>query len=89
MVFATWKEGRRGLAFALGMAAITAVFCFFSSGDHILVSRDVYGGTFRLAHRLLPRFGFQVDFIDTTEVDCIRLETRALKYLPQKYETIT
>lgn len=76
------EGGKYGFAFASGMAAITAVFCLFSSGDHILVSRDVYGGTFRLAHRLLPRFGFQVDFIDTTENDriekAIRPETRAL-----------
>jgi cystathionine beta-lyase len=75
------EGGKYGFAFASGMAAISAAFLLFSAGDHILVSRDVYGGTFRLAHRLLPRFGFHIDFVDTTDLNqvksAIRPETRA------------
>lgn len=76
------EGGACGFAFSSGMAAITAVFCLFAAGDHILIARDVYGGTFRLAYRLLPRFGFKVEFIDTADLnkirDSIRPETRAL-----------
>jgi cystathionine beta-lyase len=66
------EGGNFGFAFASGMAAISASLLLFSAGDHVLVSRDVYGGTFRLANRLLPRFGFEIDFIDTTDVDKIK-----------------
>ncbi len=76
------EGGKHGFAFASGMAAISAAFLLFSAGDHILVSRDVYGGTFRLANRLLPRFGFDIDFVDTTDLNqikgAIRPETRAI-----------
>jgi len=79
---ATLEGGRYGFAFASGMAAIAAAFLQFGSGDHVIVSRDVYGGTFGLAHRLLPRFGIQVDFVDTTDpdsiLDKIGTKTRAL-----------
>jgi len=79
---ATLEGGKYGFAFASGMAAISAAFLLFSAGDHILVSRDVYGGTFRLAHRLLPRFGFDIDFVDTTDLNqvksLIRPQTRAI-----------
>lgn len=71
-----------GFAFSSGMAAIATTLLLFSSGDHILVSRDVYGGTFRLVKRLLPRFGFAIDFIDTTDLTkieaAIRPNTRAI-----------
>ncbi|MEQ8200293.1 MAG: PLP-dependent aspartate aminotransferase family protein [Syntrophomonadaceae bacterium] len=69
---AALEGGRHGFAFASGMAAIAAAFMQFGNGDHVIVSRDVYGGTFGLAHRLLPRYGIQVDFADTTDPDAIR-----------------
>ena len=79
---ATLEGGKYGFAFASGMAAISAAFLLFSAGDHILVSRDVYGGTFRLADRLLPRYGFDIDFVDTTDLNqvksLIRPQTRAI-----------
>jgi cystathionine beta-lyase len=79
---AVLEGGRFGYAFASGMAAITAAFFLFSAGDHILVARDIYGGTFRLVHRLLPRFGFQIELVDTGDLasvrKAIRPETRGL-----------
>lgn len=79
---AALEGGRYGFGFASGMAAIAASFLMFGSGDHVLVSRDVYGGTFGLAHRLLPRYGIQVDFVDTTDLgttaDRIKANTRAI-----------
>ncbi len=69
---ATLEGGQYGFAFASGMAAISAAFLLFSAGDHILISRDVYGGTFGLACRLLPRYGLEIEFTDTTEPEHIR-----------------
>lgn len=79
---ATLEGGKYGFAFASGMAAISAAFLLFSAGDHILVSRDVYGGTFGLAHHLLPRYGLEIDFVDTINpgqvASAIKSNTRAL-----------
>ncbi|NLU48980.1 MAG: PLP-dependent transferase [Syntrophomonadaceae bacterium] len=76
------EGGKYGFAFGSGMAAIAAAFFIFSAGDHILVAQDIYGGTFRFVHRLLPRFGFKVEFVDTSDINniknAIRPETRAL-----------
>ncbi|MGD0153897.1 MAG: PLP-dependent aspartate aminotransferase family protein [Thermacetogeniaceae bacterium] len=79
---AVLEGGEYGFAFASGMAAIMAAFCLFSAGDHILVARDIYGGTFRLVTKLLPRFGFQIELVDTIDLEnvrrAIRPETRGL-----------
>ena len=54
-------------AFSSGMGAISAtVLAFVSSGDRILSARHIYGDTFRLFQRLLPRFGITVDYVDAT-----------------------
>ncbi|QKG84983.1 aminotransferase class I/II-fold pyridoxal phosphate-dependent enzyme [Kroppenstedtia pulmonis] len=63
------EEGRRGFAFASGMAAISTVFLLFSSGDHLVVSRDLYGGTYRVLTKVLSRLGISATFVDTTDLD--------------------
>ncbi len=60
--------GARGLAFGSGMAAITAVVQLFSSGDHLILTDDVYGGTFRVMTKVFNRFGIEVSFVDTTKL---------------------
>ncbi len=76
------EGGTRGFAFASGMAAISTVFLLFSKGDHLVVSEDLYGGTFRVLTEVLPRLGIQATFVDTTDLDqvraAIRSQTRAL-----------
>ena len=65
------EGGSRGLAFASGMAAISSAFMLLSSGDHIVVTEDVYGGTYRFVTEVLPKFGIDhtfVDFANTEEV---------------------
>lgn len=49
------ENGARGLAFASGMAAISSAFMLLSAGDHVLVSEDVYGGTYRFVTRPLKK----------------------------------
>ncbi|WP_313351800.1 PLP-dependent transferase, partial [Exiguobacterium sp.] len=50
-LIADLEGGARGFAFGSGMAAIHAVFHLLESGDHIVMTDDVYGGTFRLMQR--------------------------------------
>ncbi|MGG1616350.1 bifunctional cystathionine gamma-lyase/homocysteine desulfhydrase [Paenibacillus sp. NRS-1782] len=76
------EEGKRGFAFGSGMAAIHAVFSLFNAGDHILLTDDVYGGTYRIVSKVLNRIGIEATFVDTTNLEAIsqaiRPNTKAL-----------
>lgn len=63
------EEGTRGFAFGSGMAAIHAVLTLFNSGDHIIVTDDVYGGTYRIVTKILNRLGIETTFVDTTDLN--------------------
>lgn len=79
---ASLEEGKYGLAFASGMGAETTIMYLFSPGDHIVVSNDVYGGTYRLFERVLAPYGLQFSYIDMTDpqavADHMRAATRAV-----------
>jgi cystathionine beta-lyase/cystathionine gamma-synthase len=66
---ASLDNGRYGLAFASGMAAEDTLLHLFESGDHVVACDDVYGGTFRLFHRVLERFGLRFTFVDATRIE--------------------
>jgi cystathionine gamma-lyase / homocysteine desulfhydrase len=66
------EDGKRGFAFGSGMAAITAVMMLFNSGDHIVLTDDVYGGTYRVMNKVLNRIGIESTFVDTTDLDAIK-----------------
>ncbi|WP_110926962.1 bifunctional cystathionine gamma-lyase/homocysteine desulfhydrase [Bacillus massiliglaciei] len=76
------EGGTAGFAFASGMAAMTAVAMLFKQGDHILMTDDVYGGSFRLMTKVLNRFGLTVTFVDTSDLaklqQAIQPDTKAL-----------
>ncbi|MEI5905751.1 bifunctional cystathionine gamma-lyase/homocysteine desulfhydrase [Bacillus spongiae] len=63
------EGGERGFAFGSGMAAITAVMMLFNSGDHIVFTDDVYGGTFRVVTKVLNRFGIEATFVDSSNLE--------------------
>lgn len=63
------ENGDRGFAFASGMAAISSAFMLLEAGDHVLVSKDVYGGTFRIITQVLTQFNIDHTFIDMTDLD--------------------
>jgi len=65
------EGGRRGFAFASGVAAITSVLLTFSKGDHILVCKDIYGGTYRACTTVLNDHGIETTFVDTQNLDDI------------------
>lgn len=62
------EGGVAGFAFASGMAATTSIMMLFSKGDHVILTDDVYGGTYRVITKVLNRFGVEATFIDTSDV---------------------
>ena len=63
------EGGERGLAFASGMAAISSAFMLLSSGDHVLISQDVYGGTYRFVTEVLDKFQITHTFVNMTDLN--------------------
>lgn len=66
------EGGAAGFAFASGMAAISSVFMLLSSGDHVIATEDVYGGTYRLLTTILNRMGIETTFVDMTDLDQVK-----------------
>ena len=79
---AALENGNHGIAFGSGMAAVDATFRLLKPCDHVIISHNVYGGTYRLAKQVLEDFRLQFDFIDTTNIklveQTIRQETRMI-----------
>lgn len=61
--------GDAGFACSSGMAALQTVFMMFAQGDHLIVSLDLYGGTYRLLERILTKFGVTASYVDTNDLD--------------------
>lgn len=67
-LIADLEHGNFGFAFASGMAATTAVLSLFKSGDRIIISSNVYGGTFRVLDKIFSNFGITYEIADTTDL---------------------
>lgn len=64
--------GHKGFAFASGLAAIDAVLRLFQRGDRIVVTEDLYGGTFRLFEKVFRPFGIEAVYVDTSDLPAVR-----------------
>ncbi len=71
-LIAELEKGKEGFAFASGMAAITAVLSLFKSGDRIIISSNVYGGTFRVLDKVFNQFGITYTIADTSDIDALK-----------------
>ena len=69
---ASLEDGYDAVAFSSGMAATTALFQGLNQGDHVIISRNVYGGTYRMTTQVLSNHGLQFDFVDTTDIQNIK-----------------
>lgn len=79
---ASLEGGTHALAFASGMAATHCAAMLLESGDHILAGSDIYGGTYRLLHKITNRSGVNVSLVDTTDLSNLdRAVTSATKML--------
>ncbi len=65
------EHGHSGHAFASGMAAIACLMTAVQAGDHVVVSRNVYGGTYRYFTRILERYGLRFSWVDTTDLAAV------------------
>src|SRR6266496_3767514 len=65
------ESGKAGFAFASGMAAIGAIATLLKAGDHVVVSDNTYGGTFRLFDKVLTRYQLTFTYVDTSDLDAV------------------
>ena len=65
---AAMESGRTGFAFASGMAAIGAIATLLKAGDHVVVSDNTYGGTFRLFDKVLTRYQLSFSYVNTADL---------------------
>ncbi|MBR1584926.1 MAG: PLP-dependent transferase [Clostridia bacterium] len=81
-LIAELEGGAAGFAFASGMAAITAVLSLLKSGDEVIISSNVYGGTFRVLDKVFLPFGLKYKIVDTSDLaqveEGIGTQTRAI-----------
>lgn len=68
------EGGLGSLAFSTGVSAITACIHLFKPGDHIIVSEDLYGGTFRLFNDIYSIYGIKSTFVDTSDINKVKNE---------------
>jgi len=66
------ESARYGISFGSGMAAAHAVTSLLSQGDHIIATRDIYGGVHRLLTVIMPRYGISTTFVDMNDLDAVR-----------------
>jgi cystathionine beta-lyase/cystathionine gamma-synthase len=69
---ASLEGGAWGLAYASGMAAMQNVMYLLGPGDHILLSDDCYGGTYRLVSKILARYGVEYSMVNLSDLDAVR-----------------
>lgn len=65
------EGGKKAMAFSSGMAAITTLLKLLRAGDHVLVSDDLYGGTYRLFSNIYTQCGLEFDYVDLTDPDVL------------------
>ncbi|MCA1058990.1 methionine biosynthesis PLP-dependent protein [Rossellomorea aquimaris] len=66
------EDGHRGFAFSSGMAAIQAILGLFSSGDELIVSKDLYGGSYRLFIQYEAQYNIKFHFVETSDNELIK-----------------
>ena len=69
---AALERGSRCWAFSSGMAGIGALLKLFRTGDHILLSEDLYGGTGSICNAIYSKFGISFEYIDTSDIEVVK-----------------
>ena len=73
---AALEHGKAAFGFASGLAATRAVTTLLQSGDHVVVTDNTYGGTYRFFERVMRKFGLDFSYVDTSDVDAVRAAIR-------------
>ena len=69
---ASLEEGSQAIAFSSGMAAISSIIHLLSSGDEIIFTSNVYGGTYRVMENIYKKFSIKSHWVDTTDLSILR-----------------
>ncbi|MCX7710888.1 MAG: PLP-dependent aspartate aminotransferase family protein [Clostridia bacterium] len=79
---ANLENGKHGFAFSSGMAAVSTVLSLFSPGQHLIVSDDLYGGTYRIFEEIYKRYGLEFSYVDSSRIkeveQCFKDNTAAV-----------
>lgn len=70
-LIAECEGGKYGFAFASGMAALGTILSLFKSGDSIIISQNVYGGTFRILDKVFKNFNINYKIVDTRDLNAL------------------
>ena len=70
------EGGTSGFAFSSGQAANMCVFALLNKGDHVLLSDDIYGGTFRICDEIFTQFGVEFTFVDMSDLNVVKSEIK-------------
>lgn len=62
------EDGKKGFAFSSGMAAVTTIINLFKTGDHIIFSDDLYGGTYRIVQEVYTQYGIEASYVDAGDI---------------------
>ena len=73
---AALEGGKKAMAFSSGMAAISCLIKLMKSGDHAVVSDDLYGGTYRLFSQVFAQYGLEFTYADLTDADQLEASFR-------------
>ncbi|MDD5362577.1 MAG: PLP-dependent aspartate aminotransferase family protein [Ignavibacteria bacterium] len=65
------ENGKFAFCFSSGMSAVSAVINLFKSGDHIVCSDNVYGGTYRLYEQVMRKYGLDFTYVDTSDISLV------------------
>ena len=71
-LIADLENGKYGLAFASGLAAISTVLSLFESGDKLVVSDNIYGGTFRILDNVFKNFNITYEIVNTSDIEAVK-----------------
>ena len=73
-----------GFAFSSGMAAVSTVAKLFKTGDHLIISDDLYGGVYRLFEEIYSNYGIETSYVDITDInsvsESIKTNTKAILF---------
>ncbi len=71
-LLAELEGGSQGFAFASGMAAVTTALMLLPPGSHLVVSEDLYGGTYRLLEQIFAGYGLSATYVDTSDLSAVQ-----------------
>lgn len=71
------EGGKDAISFASGLAAISSIMQLLESGDHVILTENVYGGTYRLLNTVMNKFKIQASWVDTSSIDDIQAEIKS------------